>query len=140
MANQLFATNDGLKYGVYAVAGPRWVGLYMNDLPLPKGFDPSLLVECDFSGYAKIEIPPGSWSFPAVIDSDGNASCYAPQIEFNKVGATPNANVYGFFYTATDTTQIWAAQPFVDGPYPMVLDGDFIRITPRVVASNPIFP
>lgn len=116
----------------------KWLGMFKTLFTPVKGFDPALIVECDFSGYARINILAG-WA-PAAIDSDGNGSCLNTLRTFTKSGATANTDVYGFFYVATDDTTILWGQLFVDGPYPMALDGDLIRITPKIVSSAPVFP
>lgn len=139
MSSQLFATNDGLKQGVLQMLNTKYLALYQSPTILAKGFDPTTLVEATFSGYARINIYSLGWSWPAVIDSDGNASSYTSQVTFRKTGAVGNANVYGFYYLASDNFTVYAAQPFADGPYRMTVDGDYIRITPRWACSNPIF-
>lgn len=140
MASQMFATVWGLKYALLGLYTVQKIGLFKNDFTPVKGFDPSLLTECDFSGYAKIDIGSGAFPWPPFINSDGNAEADAAQITFTKTGAVANDNVYGFFYTLLDATKVIAAQRFVDGPYAMSVDGDFIKITPLIVATSPLFP
>lgn len=140
MTRQLVFTNNGLIQGARQQGVLRWLCLYQNDVPLAKGFDPTLLIEADFSNYARVELDSGLWTGTPVIDSDGNASIYYPQQTFLKSGATSNAAIFGYFYVYADGVKILFAQAFDGGPYPMVLDGDFLRITPRYSTSTPIFP
>jgi len=116
----------------------KWLALFKSAFVPSKGFNPALVVECDFSGYAKINIAAG-WA-GAAIDADSNGAALNTLRTFTKSGATANASVWGFFYIGTDDTTILWAQLFADGPYPMVLDGDLIRITPKIVSSAPVFP
>lgn len=140
MTPQLYMTNRGLLDGVVATSGIfDYLGLYQNQVDLTKGFDPTLLVEADFSGYARFHFGGSGWSAP-FIDSDGNGAVTHDEITFEKSGATENAEIWGFFFMLTDGTTIILAQEFAAAPYPMVADGDLIRLTPKYAASNPIFP
>jgi hypothetical protein len=140
MSVQLFATNDGLKAAVLPVLNTTWLGLYKSPTILAKGFDPSTLIECDFSGYARINIYTLGWSFPAHINADANAESDTPQVQFTKTGAVGNPQVYGLFYVYSDNVTVFAAQEFVGGPYRMTVDGDYIRVNPLWCASGPLFP
>lgn len=137
---QLYFTRHGLLNGCRVTGGIiQYVGLYKTQIPLSKGFDPTTIVEADFSGYARIDLDATIHGAPA-IDADGNATQTWPEQTWTKSGATANAEVWGFFYLATDNTTILLAQEFAAAPYPMVTDGDLIRLTPRYSVSNPILP
>lgn len=136
---QLFPTDAELLLRAADMAARiKYLGLYQNNPAITKGFNPLTMMEANFSGYAQIDIV-AAWA-AAVIDTDGNGSCLNIIRTFTKGGATANAGIYGLLYFASDAVTMLWAQPFSDGPYPMVLDGDLIRITPKIVASGPAFP
>lgn len=141
MTIQLYLTNLGMIDGCIAIPGIiRYLGLYQNSVALVKGFDPTLLTEADFSGYARVHLDPGTWSYPPVIDSNGNATITYDEVTFTKTGPTPNAEIWGFFFMLEDGVTIVFAQEYAAAPYPMIADGDLVRMTPRYSVSNPIFP
>jgi hypothetical protein len=134
-------TNRGLIDGCLPIPSIiRWLGLYQNPVVLHKGFDPTLLIEATFSGYARVNLDSTLWTSPPVIDSNGNATITYPELTFTKAGATANAAIWGFFYMDDTGTLFLFAQEFAAAPYPMVADGDLLRLTPSYSASNPIFP
>ena len=138
-AFQLYPTVPELEQNANDLAARiKWLALFKSLFSPSKGFNPALITECDFSGYAKINISAG-W-IAAVIDGDGNGAALNTLRTFTKTGATSNPNVYGFFYIGTDDVTVLWAQLFTDGPYPMTVDGDIIRITPKIVSSSPVFP
>lgn len=139
MTAQLYATNDGMKKCLLPSLNITWLGLYKTPTVLGKGFDPTTLVEADFSGYARINIYAIGWSLPA-LNGDGDAQSVTPQVTFRKMGATGNAEVWGLMYINSDNFTVEAAQQFVDAPYRMSVDGDYVRVTPKIVCTTPIFP
>lgn len=139
LAFQLFPTEFQMLQGANDLASHiQYLGLYQNNPTVNKGFNPLSITECDFSGYARIDIL-ADWA-AAVIDGPGDGSCLNVLRTFTKSGATGNAAVYGLLYFDTDNVNILWAQPFADGPYPMVLDGDLIRITPKIIQTGPAAP
>lgn len=138
-AGQLYATDLGMLYAASsAVASANWLGLFKNNVALVRGFNPLLLIEADFSGYSRIHLT-GSWSGSPYINGDGNGESVNTLRTFTKSGGVDNPAIYGFFYIS-DGGVIQCGQTFADGPYPMVLDGDLIRITPKWNAGTPVYP
>ena len=139
MTAQLYPTGTELLLAAETEAARiHYVGLFQNPAVLSKGFDPAILTEANFSGYGKINLG-GLWG-AASIDVNGNGTCVCPQQTFTKGGATPNPFVYGLSYWDVTGLICLHAQIFVDGPYPMVIDGDVIRVTPLLSIAAPIFP
>ncbi len=139
LAYQLFPTQFQMEQAANDLASHiKYLGLYQNNPSITKGFNPVSITEADFSNYARIDI--GSDWAAAVIDVNGDGMCLNIIRTFTKTGATANATIYGLLYFDTAGTEILWAQPFADGPYPMVLDGDLIRITPKIIQTGPAAP
>lgn len=135
---QLYATQQGMKDALNLFKGDlTYIGLFQNNMPMTRGWDPAGMVEADFSGYARIDVSL-DWAAPT-INANGNAQVTNILRSWVKSGAIANAAIYGYFF-ADPSGNVVAGQTFAEGSFPMVIDGDIIRITPKWEDGTPLFP
>lgn len=77
-------------------------------------------------GYASLTLTGASW---VITEGSPSNAAFAQQV-FTFTGAL--GNVYGYFVTRATSGRIAFAEKFTDGPYPIVNNGDQIKITPQV--------
>jgi hypothetical protein len=114
-----------------------FVGLYRVAAQLRAAFDPAIIVEANYSGYARF--PMGGMFGPAVTDAQGITTCKADRVTFRVSGPIGNA-IWGLVYYDITGIHPLYAQDFPDGPRPMFSFSDYITFFPRFSVTSPIFP
>jgi hypothetical protein len=102
--------------------------LYRNDRDPSDDDRVEDYLEATFTGYAPIVLRGGFW-MTDVLDGVGRA--VYPERRF-RASADGEQAIVGYFVTEADGALAWAER-FADGPYPVEIRGDAIRVTPRYV-------
>ena len=84
--------------------------------------------EADFIGYTPIALTGATWTVVAGAPSEATY----PQQTFTSTAGSQSQQVYGYYVVgASDGVLRWAER-FPDGPYPIVNNGDQIKVTPKL--------
>jgi len=84
--------------------------------------------EADFTGYSAATLANASWTVTEGAPSDAS---YAQQT-FTSSADQTSQDVYGYFVVGATSTEIYWAELFSDGPYPIANNGDNIKVTPTI--------
>ena len=91
--------------------------LFTNDVTPNVADTEASYTKANGAGYAAITLIPATWS----------AMAY-PLQTFTFTG--PSANVYGYLLTQASSGILVGVERFSDGPYPIVNNGDAVKVTP----------
>lgn len=81
-----------------------------------------------FTGYADITLTPASgWT---VVAGGPSTAGYAQQT-FTSSADQATQNIYGYYLVGATTGNLYWAERFTDGPYPISFNGDQIKVTPN---------
>lgn len=120
---------DGLNYFVNALAPQNLVlRLFTNNITPAETDTTATYTEATFTGYAAITLAGASWS---TVEGAPTSASFAQQT-FTSSAAQATQNVYGYFMNRATSLRIALAERFTDGPYPIVNNGDTIKITPAI--------
>lgn len=104
--------------------------LFTNDIDPVKTHTEADFTEASGYDYAPISLTPGSWTTTPDAPSGIN---YVEQV-FILTGAL--GEVYGYFLRQTTSGKAVAAERFSDGPYPIMHNGDRIKVTPKIAQDR----
>lgn len=102
------------------------IKLYVNDVTPTDTDTEASYTEASGGGYSPIQLTPGSWS----ISPGTPTSAEHLQVTWTFTGTV--GLVYGYFVTRRTSGDLMWAERFTNGPYNVQLNGDVIRITPRL--------
>lgn len=103
--------------------------LYKNDVDLSTdSFTASSFQEADAAGYSSQILNGSSWTVST--DSSGVSSAvYGSNLTFN---FTADQDIYGYYITTTNTSQILWAEEFPGAPFSLPSGGGQITIRPQL--------
>lgn len=106
--------------------------LYTNNYSPVSTSTTGSFTEAAGGGYAPIEINGADWT----ITPGAPTVVAAPQQTFACDGTGAVQLCYGYFMTRATSGVIAHAERFTNGPYSFTMDGDQIRISPRIEFSS----
>lgn len=124
---------EGLARWFYNSSQPTyWIHLYQNSFTpvATMANDASDFEECDFDGYAPVELE--NWTLPATVAGIGVVS--ADTVSFVAgAGIGSPQDAVGYYVTLDEAgTQLLWAEEFVDGPFTFAAEDDTREVTPTV--------
>jgi hypothetical protein len=107
--------------------------LYKNNYTPVEGSAAGSFTEATWSGYAAAPLLGAYWSVVTVVYGVTTAS-YAEQTFVSDTDQTAQLN-YGYFIIGASSGVLLWAERFTDGPYSISVNGDEIRITPKITGE-----
>ena len=101
--------------------------LFKNNWTPAEGNDESDATEADFTGYTAVELGEGGGGWTLTPGAPSQAT-YG-QVSFTSSANQAEQNIYGYMLVNTTSGELIIAERFSDGPYPITLNGDIIRVT-----------
>lgn len=83
-------------------------------------------------GYAPITLDSTAWTVSPAnpgVNTPAKGTTALQRFTFPTGGGAP-VNVFGYYLVGLDSSRLWGAQRFADGPYVVRNDGDEIEVTP----------
>lgn len=102
------------------------IKLYTNDVTPTESDTAVTYIEAVGGGYSPIQLASSSWS----ITPGGPTSAEHTQVSWTFTGTV--GLIYGYFITRRTSGELMWAERFTNGPYNVQINGDVIRITPRL--------
>ena len=104
--------------------------LYSNNITPGETDTDSSYTEVVGHDYAEKTLLPANWTISAGNPAEG----VYPQQEWIFSGEA--GAVYGYYLTGATSGLLYWAERFTDGPYIINLDGDRIRVTPKITLQD----
>ena len=102
--------------------------LFKNDLTPGDDCTESSFTEADFEGYVPITLTGASWTLTANAPSTGTFSVQT----FSSTSDQTLQYIYGYWVEQATSEKAIGGERFSDGPYGILLDGDFVEVTPTL--------
>lgn len=120
---------DGLRAFVNHTAMTDLVlRLYSSNTTPAETDTAATYTETTFTGYSAVTLTGANWT---ITEGAPSSAAYAQQ-QFTSSAGSQSESVYGLFMTRATGGRIALAERFTDGPYSIVNDGDYIRVTPQI--------
>jgi len=123
------ATLTAANAWAVATKGPT-LRLYKNDPPIVDGMSPSDFEECDFTGYAAVDMSGGA--LVPFVGPNGNGLLVDATEDFvEDAPGTIVGPVFGAYLTNNDGTEVWGAGR-IDIVFQMVETDDRLEVTVQI--------
>lgn len=99
--------------------------LFQNNWTPVEADTETAAVEASFTGYSAISLTPASWT----TTPGAPTTCSYAEQSFASSAAQTLQNIYGYYLTQTTSLKAVWAERFTNGPYPVQLDTDTVKVT-----------
>lgn len=106
--------------------------LFKNDLTPTSTMTLSEYTEATFTGYSSVTLSSASWT---TASSSYAYALYSSGVPF-VCSATTDEDIYGFYLTGAQSSELYWSVRFTLAPYSMVYVGDTINPQPKITISR----
>ena len=109
---------------------PLWIRLFANNMTPAETDTTASYTEVSGHGYGEQALTAASWELTEGAPTEATH----PQMEWIFTGEA--GAVYGYYIVGESSGKVLWAERFSDGPYVINLDGDRIRVTPKITLQD----